>query len=327
MRLEYQIVIALALDAVLGDPQWMPHPVRIIGAAAAGLERPLRTICRNAFLAGLVLWLLVLTAVGGAVAAALLAANRLHPLAGATLGIIFLYFGFAGRDLADHGYRVYQALAADNLPAARRLVGRLVGRDTANLDPKGITRATVESIAENLVDGVTAPFFYAAFGGPVGLWLYKAVNTLDSMFGHKDERYLYFGRVAAKIDDAANFLPARLTAPLIALAALLTGGSMRNSLAVLRRDGRKHSSPNAGLSEAAFAGALGVQLGGLNYYAGKAEYSPTMGEEKESLAAHHIRRAIWLMAVTALLFLALVIVIRILMFHCMGTLEPISKLF
>jgi adenosylcobinamide-phosphate synthase len=313
MRLEYQIIIAFALDAILGDPQWMPHPVRMIGKFAAGLERPLRSLFRNAFLAGLLLWSIVFMAVGLIAAALLFAAYRIHPSAGDIIGIILLYFGFAGRDLLDHGSRVYRALVAGNLREARRRVSMMVGRDTAGLDQKGIARAAVESIAENLVDGVTAPVFYAILAGPVGLWLYKAINTLDSMFGHKDERYLYFGRASAKIDDVANYLPARLTALLVPVAAFLTGGSPRHSFRILQRDGRKHASPNAGLSEAAFAGALGVPLGGMNYYDGKAEYAPTMGEEKEILAAHHIRRAIRMMALTALLFLMLLVVIRILL--------------
>jgi len=310
MRLECQIIIAFALDAVLGDPQWIPHPVRIIGAFAAGLEQPLRSLFRNAFVAGLVFWLVVCAAVGVVAAGLLFAAYKIHPLAGDILGIVLLYFGFAGRDLVDHGRRVYQALTTGNLAQARGRAGMLVGRDTANLDQKEIVRATVESIGENLVDGVTAPIFYAVLAGPVGLWLYKTVNTLDSMFGHKDERNLFFGRISARIDDAANYLPARLTALLVPVAALFMGGGMRNSFFALYRDGRKHASPNAGLSEAAFAGALGVQLGGMNYYEGQPEFLPTMGDARQSLTANHIRRALWLMAITALLFLVLLIAAR-----------------
>ena len=317
MRIEYQIVIALAIDAVLGDPPWLPHPVKLIGRFAAKLEQPLRSLFRNAFIAGLIMWLIVLAAVAGIAGGVLFAAYRLHPLAGDILGIFLIYLGFAGRDLFDHANRVHKALAADNLAEARRRVGMMVGRDTANLDQAGIVRATVESVAESLVDGVTAPFFFAVIGGPIGLWLYKAVNTLDSMFGHKDSQYILFGRTAAKIDDAANYLPARLTAPLVAVAAFFTGGNARNNLRILRRDGRKHASPNAGLCEAAFAGAMEIQLGGLNYYDGQPECLPVLGNDKQPLTARHIRQANRLMIVTALLFLFLLISARMLLINFM----------
>jgi adenosylcobinamide-phosphate synthase len=310
MRLEYQIIIAFALDAVLGDPTWFPHPVRIIGKFAAFLEQPCRSLCRSLFLAGLIQWLVVFLAVGGIVTGILFAAYRVHPLAGDLLGIFLIYLGLAGRDLIDHSRRVYKALLKKDLAEGRHQVGLLVGRDTANLDQKNVVRAAVESIAESLLDGVTAPIFYAVIGGPVGIWLYKTVNTLDSMFGHKDQCYLYFGRVSAKIDDALNYIPARLTAPLVSVAAFLTGGNARDSLHILRRDGRKHPSPNAGLCEAAFAGALGVQLGGLNYYDGQPEHLPVMGDDKKSLTARHIRQANLLMVVTALLFLCLLLTAR-----------------
>jgi len=315
MRLEYQIVIAFALDAVLGDPQWFPHPVRFIGKFAAGLEHPLRSFFRNAFVAGLALWLIVLLTVGGLAGGVLFAAYWIHPLAGDMVAIILLYFGIGFRDLIDHSRRVHKALVVNNLPEARRRLGMFVGRDTANLDQGETVRATVESIAESLLDGVTAPVFFAVLGGPVGMWLYKAVNTLDSMFGHKDRQYILFGRVSAKIDDAANYIPARLTAPLVAIAAFLTGGNARESLRILRRDGRKHPSPNAGLSEAAFAGAMEIRLGGLNYYDGQPEHLPVMGDDKQPLAAHHIPQANRLMAVTVLLFLILLLSFRVLIMN------------
>lgn len=314
MRLEYQIIIALAIDAVFGDPPWLPHPVKLIGRFAAKLEQPLRSLFHNAFIAGLILWLIVLATVAGIAGGVLFAAYRIHPLAGDIIGIFLIYLGFAGRDLFDHADRVYKALTTGNLGSARRRVGMMVGRDTANLDQANIVRATVESVAESLVDGVTAPFFFAVLGGPIGLWLYKAVNTLDSMFGHKDRQYILFGRTAARIDDAANYLPARLTAPLVPVAALLIGCNARNSLRILRRDGRKHASPNAGLCEAAFAGALEIQLGGLNYYDGHPEYLPTLGDDKQPLTADHIRQANRLIIITALLFLFLLLTFRLLVF-------------
>lgn len=312
MRLEYQIAIAFALDTVLGDPPWIPHPVKFIGAFAIRLEQPLRSLCRNAFVAGLVMWLTVIAAAGGIAGGILFAAYRLHPLAGDVIGIILIYFGIACRDLADHSQRVYKALAANDLPEARRRLGMLVGRDTASLDPAGMVRATVESVAENLADGVTAPIFFAVLGGPVSIWLYKAINTLDSMFGHKDRQYIRFGWISAKLDDAANYIPARITAPLVAVAAFFTGGNARESLRILRRDGRRHPSPNSGLCEASFAGAMEIRLGGLNYYDGVPESLPTLGDDKQPLTARHIRQANRLMIATAALFLLLVISLRLL---------------
>ena len=185
------------------------------------------------------------------------------------VSILVIYTTIAARDLARHSMAVLRPLAAGDLVEARRRVALIVGRDTARLDEAGVVRAAVESVAESTVDGVTAPLFFAVVAGPVGAMVYRAINTLDSMFGHQDERYREFGWAAARIDDLANYLPARLTAPLVCLAALLLRQRPRLACAILARDGRKHASPNAGLTEAAMAGALGVQLGGVNYYDGQ----------------------------------------------------------
>ena len=307
---ELQILLAIALDALLGDPRRIPHPVRLIGAFAAALERPLRALFRNAFASGLAHWLIVVSVAGAGAGGIFYAASRLHPLAGDFAAVILFYLGFAGRDLIDHAARVRRALEAGNLPEARRMAGMMVGRDTDNLDRAGVARAAVESVAENLVDGVTAPLLFAAAGGPVGLWVYKAISTLDSMFGHKDERCILFGRVAARMDDAANYLPARLTAPLIAVAACITGLNARLSLRILRRDGNKHESPNAGLSESAFAGALDVELGGVNHYGGEPEFQRLMNAGGAPVGTDHIRKACCLAIASALLFLLIVLAAR-----------------
>ena len=190
-----------------------------------------------------------------------------------------------------------------------------VGRDTERLDEPGIVRAAVESVAESTVDGVTAPLFWAIVAGPVGAVVYRAVNTLDSIFGHRDDRYGQFGWASARIDDLANFLPARLTAPLVSLAALLLRQRAGQSLRILLRDGRKHSSPNSGLAEAAVAGALGVQLGGVSYYGGEPLERPTLGDPLTPLSAAQIRAANGLMFATAGLFLALGLSGRALVLH------------
>jgi len=227
----------------------------------------------------------------------------LHPYAGDAISIILLYTTIALRDLLKHSCRVYRAIKRGNLEEARRCVSMLVGRDTQVLNAQGVSRAAVESVAENLVDGVTAPIFFAILGGPVAAMMYKAASTLDSTFGYKDERYLLFGWASARLDDVANFLPARLTVPCIGAAAAILKFRPLYSIRISFRDGRKHPSPNAGLSEAAFAGALGVQLGGLNYYDGEPHNGALLGDPLKPLNEEDIQSGNRLMLMTSLVFL------------------------
>ena len=310
MRLEYQILIAVALDLVLGDPPWLPHPVRGIGRLALGLETLSRRTLGATRFAGLLTALATYAMVGAAAWGVIRLAAAVHPLAADLTSILVIYTTIAARDLARHSMAVLRPLAAGDLAEARRRVGAIVGRDTRALDEAGVTRAAVESVAESTVDGVTAPLLFAVVAGPVGAMVYRAVNTLDSMFGHRDQRYREFGWAAARIDDLANYLPARLTAPLVCLAALLLRQRPGLALQTLLRDGRNHTSPNAGLTEAAMAGALGVQLGGVNYYDGQPLEKPTIGEATAPLSVRHIRLANALMFTTTGLFLAACLVLR-----------------
>lgn len=237
-------------------------------------------------------------------------AGMAHPWAGDVAAVVVIYTTIAAKDLAAHSMAAFRPLVAGDLVAARREVGMIVGRDTHDLDEAGISRAAVESVAESTVDGVTAPLFFAMLAGPVGAMVYRAVNTLDSMFGHKDENYVHFGWASARVDDVANFIPARLTAPLMCLAAALLGQRPGGAWAVLWRDARKHASPNSGLTEAAMAGAMGVQLGGVNYYDGEAMEKPTIGEALMPLSAGHIPTANTLMFLTTGLFVALGLGVR-----------------
>jgi adenosylcobinamide-phosphate synthase len=301
--LKYQILIAVLVDLLLGDPRWLPHPVRLMGRVAGTLETVSRRLIRWPRLAGAVTtWSLILAS-GAAAWTVLFVAKQAHPFLGDVVAIVLIYTTIAAKDLAIHGLKVYRPLSAGDLAEARRQVSMLVGRDTERLDETGVARAAVESIAENVVDGVTAPLFFAALFGPIGAVVYRATNTLDSMFGYKNERYARFGWASARLDDVANYLPARLTGPLVALAALLLGERPIGSLRILLRDGKAHTSPNAGLPEAAFAGALGVQLGGPSFYFGQSEpvEKPTIGEPLQPLEAEHIRRASRLMIATAVL--------------------------
>jgi adenosylcobinamide-phosphate synthase len=303
MNLEYQILAAFGLDLLLGDPRWLPHPVKLMGRFALWLESPLRRRITNARMAGIAAVGLVVACAGLITWAAIRCAAFAHPAAGEAVSVLLLYTTFAARDLLRHSQNVYRALEAGDIHSAREAVSMLVGRDTKDLGERGVSRAAIESVAENLIDGVTAPIFFAALGGPVAAIMYKAASTLDSTFGYKTERYLFFGWASARLDDAANYLPARLTVPFIALAAAVSGFSPISVLRVCLRDGRKHSSPNAGLGEAAVAGALGVQLGGLNYYGGEPEEAALMGEPVRQIDRRSILSANLLAFITAVLFL------------------------
>jgi len=308
MALELQIVLAFFVDQLLGDPRVFPHPVKWIGTLAAYTEGILRR-CGNLRLAGILTVVVVLAVVGAAVFT-LLQMTAAIPWLQTLLSITILYTTIAARDLVRHSMRVYGALAKGDLVLARRQVAMIVGRDTATLDEGGVARACVESVAENLVDGVTAPLFWAVVAGPMGAMLYKAVNTMDSMFGYKNERYLQFGWAAARLDDLANALPARITAFLVMAAAGVLQLSMEQSFRIWRRDRGNHASPNSGQSEAAVAGALGIQLGGNAIYFGQMVAKPTIGDRRQPISAVHIRQANRVMLVSAILAVVVFIAAR-----------------
>jgi adenosylcobinamide-phosphate synthase len=315
MTLELKILAACALDLAVGDPRWLPHPVRGIGWLAARLELLARRSVPSERVAGAITALAVYASAGGTAWGLILVAGLVHPVLADIAAIFIIYTTIAARDLARHSMAVFRPLAAGDLAEARRQVSQIVGRDTERLDEPGVVRAAVESVAESSVDGVTAPLLFAVVAGPVGAMVYRAINTLDSMFGHDDQRYRRFGWAAARIDDLANYIPARLTAPLVCLAALLLGQRPLQAARMLVRDGRNHASPNAGLAEAAMAGALGVQVGGLNYYAGEPLAKPTIGDPLVPLSPRHIPAANALMFATAGLFLAACLSLRLATIH------------
>ncbi|WP_155005952.1 adenosylcobinamide-phosphate synthase CbiB [Pelobacter seleniigenes] len=298
--LYWQVPLALGLDALCGDPRWLPHPVRGVGVLAQVLENPLRRLFAPRS-AGIVAVLLVVGLTTGCCLLLLSGAALLHPLLADLLSILLIYFALAMQDLRRHALAVLIPLRAGNLALARERVGWLVGRDTADLDEGEITRATVESVAENSVDGVIAPLLFALLGGAAGAWFYKAVNTLDSTFGYKNERYLEFGWASARFDDLVNFLPARLSALLVPPAALLCGLDGREAWRIFRRDRHCHPSPNGGQIEAAVAGALGVRLGGENSYFGVKSVRPFMGDARRPLRAEQVLQATRLMVTLTLL--------------------------
>lgn len=288
------LLLGYLLDLLLGDPR-RGHPVAGFGLVAARLERRMHADSRAAG-AVYVTVLVGSTAALGSLADKTVRGRRVLDVA-VTAGITWTVLG--GASLAREAASVHRHLARGDLPAAREQVTHLVGRDPSGLDPDGVARATVESLAENTSDAVVAPLFWGALAGPAGLLGYRAANTLDAMVGHRSERHLRFGWAAARLDDLLNLAPARLSAMLAAAAAPLVGGRPADALAAWGRDAPAHPSPNAGPVEAGFAGALGVVLGGVNVYAGTVEDRGTLGHGRPVRAAD-IPRAVRLARVVGL---------------------------
>lgn len=287
--------LGFLLDLWLADPGWMPHPVVLMGKCITRLEEVLRSrfpaTPKGERAAGCVL--AVLLPVGTLVLTGVicLLAGRIHPLLGLAVQTFWCWQALAVKGLAEESKNVYRQLATEDLPGARRAVARIVGRDTQALTEEGVTKAAVETVAENFSDGVVAPLFYMMIGGAPLALCYKAVNTMDSMIGYKNQRYLQFGRAAAKLDDAANYLPSRLAAVFWIAAAGLTGQDVPNAWRIWRRDRRNHASPNSAQTESACAGALGVQLAGPAYYFGEYYNKPTIGDAKRPIEPRDILRA------------------------------------
>ena len=299
------LLLGCLLDLVLGDPHWAPHPVRWIGRLIGWLEKVLRrgfpSTPEGEKVAGFVLVALVLTISTGAAAGLLVLAGLVSPWLRFALEVLLSYQCLAARSLRDESMKVYRALTEGTLPEARHAVSMIVGRDTDRLDEAGVAKAAVETVAENASDGVIAPLIFLAIGGaPLGIF-YKAANTMDSMVGYKNDQYLYFGRCAAKFDDVLNFIPARLAGVLMCLAAPLVGQSGKGAWRIFCRDRKNHKSPNSAHTEAAAAGALGVQLAGSNYYFGQLVEKPTIGDDLRPIQASDIRKVNYLMFATAAL--------------------------
>jgi adenosylcobinamide-phosphate synthase len=306
----FDVLAACTLDATIGDPRALPHPVRGMGKLIASVERWVRSLClrpRSLRVAGTVL-ALGLPSLAYVLGWALIAAGAtLHDWVGRGIAIFLASTVLAWRDLVDHVGPVLNALKAGSLDRARQAVGLIVGRDTNRLSEAEVVRATVETVAESASDGIIAPLLYLLIGGPPCALAYKAVSTLDSMVGHCDEQYRDFGWASARLDDLANWIPARITAWLIVIAAgvvFLDTGSIQRSGAILLRDGHKHPSPNSGRPEAAMAGALGVQLGGENFYGGRRADRPLLGDAQEPLSLKHVDRARRIITVAYLMAIA-----------------------
>ena len=308
MKILCVCLIGMILDWIFGDPVWLYHPVRSIGKWISFLEKILRKLAgdqegneKKLLIAGGILWILVILVSAAVPMGILYLAEKFSPCAAFVLECFWCYQLLAARSLGKESKKVYKKLIQDDLSGARLAVSMIVGRDTENLTVEGVTKAAVETVAENTNDGVIAPLIYMLIGGPILGFVYKAVNTMDSMLGYKNEKYLYFGRVAAKMDDVAGFIPARISALLMILASCLLGMDGKNALWIWKRDRRKHASPNAAQTEAVCAGALQVQLAGDAWYFGKKHEKDTIGDPIREIEPRDILRSEKLMIGTEVL--------------------------
>lgn len=289
------ILIGYLADLIFGDPHGMWHPICFVGNMIAKFEKMCRRIFpknqKGEFVAGIVLVILVLICSTAIPLILLAVAYRIWRPAGFILECYMCYTILATKCLRRESMKVYHALEKEGLEAGRHAVSMIVGRDTAALSETGVVKATVETVAENTSDGVVAPLLYMAIGGPVLGYFYKAVNTMDSMVGYKNEKYLYFGRAAARLDDGMNFVPSRICALFLIVSAALTGQDAHAAARIWRRDRRNHASPNSAQTESVMAGALHVQLAGDAWYFGQKYEKPTIGDAIRPVEAKDIDRA------------------------------------
>lgn len=309
--LSLPLFFGFLIDCVLGDPYSLPHPIRLIGSLIAGLEKLLRSRIKNERTAGTVLVITVLILSAGIPLALLMICYKINLILGIAAESIMCYYLVAARCLRNESMKVHDAFAENDTEKARQAVSMIVGRDTKCLDRDGIIRAAVETVAENTSDGVTAPMFYMALGGAVGGFFYKAANTMDSMLGYTNDKYINFGRTAAKLDDVLNYIPSRLTALLMILSAYILRFDGKNAFRIWKRDRRKHASPNSAQTEAVCAGALDVRLAGDAYYFGELHKKPFIGDDIRPIENEDIRRANRLMYMTSILMLILSLAARI----------------
>ena len=299
------IILGFILDFIFGDPRWLPHPICFIGKLISITEKAVRRFCgekpEGLLMGGFVLVVIVLTVTFAVPYFILTLAEMYSPVLAFAVETFMFYQIFAMRSLKEASLQVYDALKSGDLQEARKKLSWIVGRDTAELTDEEVAKAAVETVAENTSDGVIAPLFFMFIGGAPLAFLYKAINTMDSMVGYKNDKYLYFGRCAAKLDDVANYIPARLSGWLMVAASAFVKMDVKNAAKIYRRDRRNHASPNSAQTEAAMAGALEVQLAGNAYYFGKLYEKPTIGDGIRPVEVEDIRRSNRLLYATAIL--------------------------
>lgn len=308
------LLLGYILDLILGDPYNIPHPVRFIGSLISKTETLLRRLfpktAKGELISGIFMPIIV---VGISTVGALLIlklAYKIHVIVGIIVDSIMCYQMLATKCLKDESMKVYQSLKSGDLELSRKNVSMIVGRDTQNLDVTGVTKATVETIAENTSDGIVAPMIFMALFGSIGGIFYKSVNTLDSMIGYKNDKYLYFGRVSAKLDDLLNYIPSRISAIFVIVATFFLNLDFKSAFRIWQRDCRNHPSPNSAQTESAYAGALNVQLAGDMYYFGKLYHKKTIGDNIRPIQIEDIKTSNKILYVTSLISLIFCLIVR-----------------
>lgn len=302
-------IIGFLMDLIIGDPHNWPHMVRLFGAVISGLEKKLIVKDNKLFMGKLLVIFTILICTGVPLVILIVAYIIWSPLYAIVEGLM-IWQCLAMKSLRVESYSVYKALKDGDIEAARYAVSMIVGRDTKVLDEKGITKAAVETVAENASDGVAAPLFYILLFGAIGGVLYKTVNTMDSMIGYKNDKYMEFGRAAAKLDDVFNFVPSRMCALVMIVGSKILGFNSKAAYEIWKRDRFNHASPNSAQTEAAMAGALGIKLAGNAYYFGKLHEKPYIGDEKREITAEDIVNSHYLLYVTGFLFFIAILLVR-----------------
>lgn len=304
--------IGLVLDFIIGDPNNPFHPVRIIGSLGIKLENITRRVFKNLKISGFVTWLGVILITFLVNSLIVRLAFSISNIFGIIIEGILLYFCISSKGLNVEGLKVIKVLESGDIEGARKQLSYIVGRDTKVLDEEGIIRAVIETVAENTSDGIIAPLLFGALGGAPLAMTYKAVNTCDSMFGYKNDKYIDFGFVPAKMDDLFNYIPARITGYLVIFAAFILGLDYKNSYRIYKRDRYNHTSPNSAHPESAVAGALGIRLGGANYYFGKIVEKPTIGDKNKVIEISDLYKTNNILLVVTLLGFSVGLIIIVL---------------
>ncbi|ETI88654.1 cobalamin biosynthesis protein [Clostridium butyricum] len=311
-----ELTIGFILDLLIGDPNNPFHPVRGIGLLASKLETIFRKLLKNSLkIAGLIVWIITIILTFAITYGIIFVCMKINKYLGVIVQGIIIYFCISAKGLVVEGYKVIKYLNEGNIEKSRKQLSYIVGRDTESLDSKGITRAVIETIAENMSDGVIAPILFAGIFGAAGSMAYKAVNTMDSMFGYKNDKYIEFGYFPAKLDDLFNYIPARVTGILIIISSFFLKRDYKNSLKIYKRDRYNHTSPNSAHPEAAMAGALDIQLGGANYYFGKIVEKPVIGDKIKEIEINDVKKTAEILYLSAGMGFILMVIIKFIIYR------------
>lgn len=311
-----ELTIGFILDLLIGDPNNPFHPVRGIGLLASKLETIFRKLLKNSLkIAGLIVWMITIILTFAITYGIIFVCMKINKYLGIIVQGIIIYFCISAKGLVVEGYKVIKYLNEGNIEKSRKQLSYIVGRDTESLDSKGITRAVIETIAENMSDGVIAPILFAGVFGAAGSMAYKAVNTMDSMFGYKNEKYIKFGYFPAKLDDLFNYIPARVTGILIIISSFFLKRDYKNSFKIYKRDRYNHTSPNSAHPEAAMAGALDIQLGGANYYFGKIVEKPVIGDKIKEIEINDVKKTAEILYLSAGMGFILMVIIKFIIYR------------